>query len=117
MEEEILELDLLERLDSEDLCELRKYFFSGDILAKEEQIHTRDARRKKNARTKTVQRKNYGGKPLTKRQFVKAVDKVVGKCRTGNRCTNATGSWDSHEGGNSDCAVLNIGTLYSLLHL
>jgi hypothetical protein len=93
LEEEILELDLLERLDSEDLCELRKYFFSGDIHAKEGQTRPRDARHKKNARTKAVQRKNYGGQPLTKRQFVKAVDKVVGKCLTGNRCTRSS-NWN-----------------------
>jgi hypothetical protein len=79
LEEEILELDLLERLDSEELCELRKYFFSGDIQAKKEKTHSKDARRKKNARAKAVQGKSYGGQPLTKRQFVKAIEKVVGK--------------------------------------
>jgi hypothetical protein len=30
-----------------------------------------------------VQGKSYGGQPLTKRQFVKAIEKVVGKWRTG----------------------------------
>lgn len=79
LEEEILEMDLLERLDSEDLCELRKYFFSGDINAKKEQTYPKETRRKKKARANAVQGKNHGGQPLTKRQFVKAIQKVVGK--------------------------------------
>jgi hypothetical protein len=79
LEEEILELDLLERLDSEDICELRKYFFSSDTYAKKELTHPKETRRKKNARAKAVQGKDYGGRPLTKRQFVKAIEKVVGK--------------------------------------
>jgi hypothetical protein len=79
LEEDIVELDILDRLDSEDLCELRKYFFSGDINTKKEQTHPKETRRKKNARAIAVQGKNFGGQPLTKRQFVKAIEKVIGK--------------------------------------
>jgi hypothetical protein len=70
LEEDILELDLLERLDSEDLSELRKYFFCLDTDRK-----TTAVRRKQ----QEVQK--YGGQPLTRKQFVKAIERIVGKWR------------------------------------
>jgi hypothetical protein len=70
LEEDFLELDLLERLDSEDLSELRKYFFCFGTDRK----------------TKAVGRKQqevqkYGGQPLNRKQFVKAIERIVGKWR------------------------------------
>jgi hypothetical protein len=82
LEEEIMELELLDRLDLEDLCELRKYFFTGDTQVKKKLAHCKGSRQKKNAQTKEEQGHRFGGQPLTKGQFVKAVEKVVGKCRT-----------------------------------
>jgi hypothetical protein len=79
LEEEILEFDLLERLDSEDLCELRKYFFSSDTEVKKKLVQRKQLRHTKNGRAKAEQGLNYGGKPLTKREFVKAIEEVVGK--------------------------------------
>jgi hypothetical protein len=70
LEEDILELDLLERLDSEDLSELRKYFFCLDTDRK-----TTAVRRKQ----QEVQK--YGGQPLTRKHFVKAIERIVGKWR------------------------------------
>ncbi|XP_021914629.1 WD repeat-containing protein on Y chromosome-like isoform X2 [Zootermopsis nevadensis] len=74
LEEEVLELELLDRLDSEDICELRKYFFTSDTTVKRK----RRPSHKKNARAKEPQEHRFGGQPLTKRQFVRAVGKVVG---------------------------------------
>jgi hypothetical protein len=79
LEEENLKLDLLDRLEPEDLCELRKYFFWDETQVKKELVNCTTSRRKKNARAKDEQGHAFGGQPLTKRQFVKAVEKVVGK--------------------------------------
>jgi len=70
LEEDILKLDLLERLDSEDLSELRKYFFCLDTERK-----TTAVRRKQ----QEVQK--CGGQPLTREHFVKAIERIVGKWR------------------------------------
>jgi len=70
LEEDVLELDLLERLESEDLSELRKYFFYLDTDRK-----TTAVRRKQ----QEVQK--YGGQPLTRKQFMKAIERIVGKWR------------------------------------
>jgi hypothetical protein len=79
LEDEVLELDLLERLDSADLCELRECFFSNHIYTGKEQTHSKKAQRKKYGMAKAVQENKYGGQPLTKRQFVKAIEKIIGK--------------------------------------
>ena len=76
MEEDILELDLLERLDSDDLTELRKYFFCFDTDRKKKAAHRKQQRYKKG---EEVQK--YGGQPLTRQQFVKAIERIVGEWR------------------------------------
>jgi hypothetical protein len=79
--EEVLELELLDRLDSEDLCELRKYFFPGETQVRKKMAHRKRSRYKK-TRPEEGRGQRFGGQPLTKKQFVKAVEKVVGKCRS-----------------------------------
>lgn len=76
-------MDVLERLDSEDLCELRKYFFSFDTESKKKAVHRKEQRHEKNAQIKEEQDQvpKYGGQPLTRKQFVKAIEEVVGKWR------------------------------------
>ena len=83
LEEEILELDLLERLETEDLCELRKYFFSFDTDNNKKAVHRKQQQRRHN-KTKQIKEEvqKYGGRPLTRKQFVKAVEEVVGRWRT-----------------------------------
>jgi hypothetical protein len=71
LEEDILKLDLLERLDSEDLSELRKYFFCLDTDRKTTLV-----------RRKQQEVQKYGGQPLTRKEFVKAIERIVGKWRT-----------------------------------
>jgi hypothetical protein len=68
LEEDILKLDLLERLDSEDLSELRRYFFCLDTDRKTTAVR---------GIQQAVQK--YGGQPLTRKQFVKAIERIVGK--------------------------------------
>jgi hypothetical protein len=69
LEEDFLELDLLERLDSEGLSEFRTYFcFDTD-------------RKKKAVGRKQKGVKKDGGQPLTRKQFVKAIERIVGKWR------------------------------------
>jgi hypothetical protein len=68
LEEDFLELDLLERLDSEDLSEFRKYFFCFDT-----------DRKKKAVGRKQQEVQKYGWRPLTRKQFVKAIERIVGK--------------------------------------
>jgi hypothetical protein len=80
--EEILELDLLERLDSEDLCELRKYFFFLDTESKKKAVHRKQQRQKKPKQIRGEDVQKYGGRPLKRKQFVKAIEEVVGKWRT-----------------------------------
>jgi hypothetical protein len=63
VEEEILELDLLDRLDSDDLCELRKYYFSLDTESKKKAVHRKQQRQKKPKQIKGEDvQKNGGGR-------------------------------------------------------
>ena len=74
----MLELNLLDRLESEDLCELRKFFFPENLQSKEV-TQRKQPRHKKKAEYKQAKEQKYGGQPLRKKQFIKAIEKVVGK--------------------------------------
>nr|CAD7417175.1 unnamed protein product [Timema poppensis] len=69
----LLGMDLLERLEPEDLSELRKHFFK--VVSKKR--HRLKYRAQSGGRGN-----NYSGLPLTKQDFLRAVDKVLGECRT-----------------------------------
>nr|CAD7579820.1 unnamed protein product [Timema californicum] len=65
----LLGMDLLERLEPEDLSELRKHFFK--VVSKKR--HRLKYRAQSGGRGN-----NYSGLPLTKQDFLRAVDKVLG---------------------------------------
>ncbi|CAG2068981.1 unnamed protein product, partial [Timema podura] len=71
----LLGMDLLERLEPEDLSELRKHFFK--VVSKKHRLkyHAPSGGRGS----------NYSGLPLTKQDFLRAVDKVLGCVNVSHR--------------------------------
>ncbi|PSN39880.1 hypothetical protein C0J52_20601 [Blattella germanica] len=79
LDDDVLGLDLLGRLDSDDLCALRKFFFIDEEQTKKKLKQRKQFRHKKKSQSTPDRGANYGGEPLTKKQFIKAIEKVVGK--------------------------------------
>nr|CAD7445750.1 unnamed protein product [Timema bartmani] len=70
----LLGMDLLERLEPEDLSELRKHFFK--VVSKKHRLKYRAPSGGRG--------NNYSGLPLSKQEFLRAVDKGVSTFPTGN---------------------------------